>query len=411
MGDVSGIGSRLGMLAAIGQMFNGKRNLWDAFGYNRNLTYTHMLEKYRRQDITSRIVDAPADALWTNPPKFITEDAAWTDAWEAFVKEQKLWGVIGRADKMAGMGNYAALLVGFDGGSKLDIPVSYQKSQKVLYLQPYSVDSAEIDKFVSDPANARFRQPEVYSIGAVAGKSVVGKGVSTTKFAVHYSRILHVCENPLQDNIYGNPRLERVWNLLDDLLKVVGGTAETFWLTSNRGMQIDVDKEMELTPDDEKNLNDEIDEYVHQLRRVIRTRGVKINNLGSDVPDPRNTFDVLLSLISGATGIPKRILLGSEAGQLASDQDRNNWAERVDERRKHFGEDIVLIPLLNMLTAAGVLPEAQVEIEWPDPFKMTPLEKAQTAAHMAKSATSLAKAMETNPTLVTVDESRHILGL
>ena len=57
-------------------------------------------------------------------------------------------------------------------------------------------------------------------------------------------------------------------------------------------MQIDVDKDMELNSDDADDLTEEVDEYQHGMRRFIRTRGITIENLGSDVADPKNTFDV-----------------------------------------------------------------------------------------------------------------------
>ena len=139
-------------------------------------------------------------------------------------------------------------------------------------------------------------------------------------------------------------------------------------------MHIDVDKEMSMDPADEAALSDEIEEYQHQLRRFIRTRGVKINNLGSDVGDPTGVFGMQMSLLSGATQIPQRILLGSEAGQLASEQDRANWAERIDERQLSFAGPKVLKPLVILLQSAGVLPEdPTLEWDWPGAFKLSPL--------------------------------------
>src|SRR5690606_33041328 len=128
-------------------------------------------------------------------------------------------------------------------------------------------------------------------------------------FLVHASRVVHIAENCLENNVFGSPRIERVYNLLDDLLKVVGGSAETYWLTGNRGIHIDIDKDMEMDPTDEKNLTDEVEEYQHQQRRFIRTRGGKVTNLGTDVADPTGVFNVLIAMLSGATGIPKRILI------------------------------------------------------------------------------------------------------
>lgn len=415
---MSNLLQRMSLTRLLGKMFGGNRDLYKVFGYEQNITYEKAIARYRRQDIASRIIEAPANALWSNPPKLTTTNEDWNKAWNDIVKNRGLWNAIMRVDKMAGMGDFALLLIGFDASGSLDQPVIAKPNRKVLYLQPYSYAATDIKTLVDKDTNERYLKPELYTIKpsmdpmTKANPQPLTSSLRNIKsMDVHYSRILHVAENYMQDEIYGNPRLERVWNLLDDVLKVAGGTAETFWLAGNRGMQVDVDKEMELTPDDEKDLNAEIEEYVHQLRRVIRTRGVKINNLGSDVPDPKNAFDMLLSLISGATGIPKRILLGSEMGQLASGQDRNNWAERIEERRKDFAEPVIIYPLIRTLTQAGVLPEAEITIEWPDAFKLTPFERAQTSAQKARSAANLAKAIETNDKIITVDEAREVLEL
>ncbi len=274
---------------------------------------------------------------------------------------------------------------------------------------------ALISRLNADPTSARYMKPELYRVQPAVVEQPKPMGLQPIiPFGVHYSRVLHVAENILSDEVFGNPRIERVWNLLDDLLKVCGGTAETFWLAAYKGFQIDVDKEMELAPEDEQMLSEELEEYSNQLRRYIRTRGVKINDLGSEVPDPKNTFDVLMSLISGATGIPKRILLGSEAGQLASGEDRNNWAERITERRRDFGEPVILWPLIRMLTESGVLPQNPgntVTITWPDPFQLTPLERNMAMSYTARSAQSLAAAITQQPNLISTEQAQDILGL
>ena len=414
---------RMSMSHLLGKMFGGKRDLYDVFGYDKDLTYEKAVARYRRQDVASRIVDAPADALWSNPPKITSDSPEWNSIWEDLTVNKGLWNAIGRVDRMAGLGTFSVLLIGMDQTSSLETSAAISSGsslRKVIYLQPYPYNSVEIKKLVQDSADPRYLRPELYQIKPslvdqpTVRAGILSRGLTVAPFNVHHTRILHVAENYLTDEIFGNSRIERVWNLLDDLLKVAGGTAETFWLISNRGIQVDVDKEMELTPQDEKDLTDEVEEYIHQLRRFIRTRGVKINALGSDVPDPRNVFDMLLSLISGATGIPKRILLGSEAGQLASGQDRNNWAERIEERRTNFGAPVVIWPLIRMLTNANVLPSSdslKITVEWPDAFKLTPLERGQTSAQKARSAVNLAKAIDVNSSLVSLDEAREILEL
>jgi hypothetical protein len=408
------LNQRFSWASMLGKLFGGTRDLYKTFGYTHTILYRAAWARYRRQDIASRIIDAPVNALWSSPPTVSSGDATWDAAWNDLVINRGLWGAIARADKMAGLGDYSILLLGFENTSKLDLPAGSVPGRKVLYFQPYDYGATLINKIVSDPGNSRYMQPELYHVQPIFDQVRPTAGINVQPFNVHYSRVLHIAENILNDTIFGNPRIERVWNLLDDLLKVCGGTAETFWLTANRGMQIDVDKEMELTPEDEKNLTEEVQDYIDNIQRVIRTRGVKVNNLGSTSPSPQQVFNMIISLMSGATGIPQRILLGSEMGQLASSQDRNNWAERIIERRKNFGEPMVLWPLIRNLTEAGVLPSKaglNITISWPDAFQLTPLEIAQASTQTGLAANNLTKAMQQKPGIMTVPEARKILGL
>lgn len=388
-------------------MINGtRRNLYTVFGYSQNPGFDERFFKYMRQDIAARVVDAPAAALWTNPPLLEASIPEWNVAWDDLVARHDLFAMLERCDKLAGIGRFSILVFGFNDGGDLSKPLNVQRlrqnDNKILFLQPYSERSVKIETFVTDSSNPRFMRPEMYliqpdlekSFGLTAGQKASNLG----SFKVHASRVLHIAENVLENDIFGSPRLERVYNILDDILKVTGGTAETFWLTSNRGMHIDVDKDMEMDPSDEANLTDEIEEYSDGLRRFIRTRGVKVASLGAETPDPRGAFEILISMLSGATGIPKRILIGSEAGQLASEQDRANWADRIEERRLNWANPSVLHPLIRMLSAAEYLPvasELNIVIDWPSAFKMSPLESAQTSAQHARSATNFAKTFET----------------
>lgn len=389
-------------------MFAGRRNLYDVFGYAINPTYNMRYFKYLRQDVAARVVDAPAAALWTNPPQVTSTDPNWNLLWEDLIARHNMYSNIERADKLAGIGRYSLLLIGYNDAGDLSQPVNTravtQKTDKLLYLQPYGEGTITIKSYNQNNRSENFMRPELYTIQPMSD-NVIGfsqkdskGGKSLSSFDVHASRVVHIAENILENSVYGSPRMERVYNILDDILKVTGGSAETFWLTANRGLHIDIDKELEMDADDAKNLSAEIDEYTNQLRRVIRTRGTKVTPLGSDSPDPTGTFKVLISVLSGATGIPNRILIGAEAGQLASEQDRANWADRVDERRASWGNPYVLFPLIKNLTRAGYLPSnpaMEITVEWPTAFKMSPLEKAQTSAQHARSATNFAKAIET----------------
>jgi hypothetical protein len=405
--------TRMSWLSRAGLTHDGARDLYTVFGYQRDLRPTDLYMKYRRQDIARPIVEAPCDALWTRPP-VVNSDGEFNAAWEQLLKDHQIWSVINRLDYMTGYGRFAILVVGLDDGRKLSEPVRGGR-HKIAYLQPYSEVGVKILSYEDNPSSPRFNLPVMYQVQVqetevgMAGRQT---GPARMSFEVHWSRVVHVADGIVEDTVYGLPRLEPVYNLLTDLLKVAGSTAENYWLTANRGMQVDVDKEMDLTAEDADDLAGEIDEYYHNLRRFIKTRGVKITELGAKVSDPSMTINNILALISATTRMPQRILVGSEAGQLASEQDRANWAERVNERRQKYGEPGVLVPLITAFARIGVLPVPSfLQFLWPDAFILAPLEKAQTSAQKARSAANLLKVLVDKPDFLSIKEARNIVGL
>ena len=54
---------------AFGVSFNGKRNLWDSFGWDTKLDLQMIMDMYIRGGIAKRIVDAKPDSTWGRPPR------------------------------------------------------------------------------------------------------------------------------------------------------------------------------------------------------------------------------------------------------------------------------------------------------------------------------------------------------
>lgn len=381
--------NRMQLASMAGYQFGGKRKLYEVFGYPVNLQDKDFAIRYIRQDIAARIVDAPPEASWANHPTIRVpgDTAAYFDkiAWDDDID---LWNVMKDGDRFSRMNRFSIVLFGFPGA--LDKPAP--AGAKMLYARAIGSRHVSSIQLESDPQSPRFGKPKMYKVQlhqTMPSTSTIVTPSSTASATrdvdIHWTRTIHIVESPLEDQIYGIPTMEKISNLLDDLLKVVGGTAETYWLTANRGIQADVDKEMELDPGQAAELGDQIEEYSHQLRRVLRTRGVKLNVLTSETPSPKEPFEMLISLLSGTTGIPRRILLGSEAGQLASEQDRANWSERIEERNMSHVEPRILRPTIRLLQRQGLIGTGQLEVKWPEVFRLSPLERATVMASKARA--------------------------
>lgn len=366
-----------------GTQFNGVRDMYEVLGYPREILFSSYLEKYLRQDIAGKVIDLPAQDTWRKPPKIKDgdEDSSMEGVRSPFlqgiqylVEKRRMWHYLQRVDRLAGVGRYGVLLIGTTGAAKLSdelLANSLRTPQDVLYLSVFSEGSAMITSLNRDTNNERFGLPAQYTI-------TFGEGLGAEP--VHWSRVLHVAEDLLEDDIYGLPRLQRVYNRLEDLIKQVGGGSEATWKNMDRGLHADVRDGFDL-PDADA-LSDEIDEYIHGLRRFIRTQGVDINSLGSETVDPTGLFEATVALIAAASDIPQRILLGSERGELASSQDQANWSGVIASRQTQHAEPAILRPFIDRLVKAGALPKpssGKYAVEWMSLFELNELEKAKVA--------------------------------
>lgn len=397
---------RLGRL--FGQAFGGKRDYYETFGWDRTISPRHVWEMYYRGGIAKRVADAYPEAVWSRPPKlYIADDASWTDSFDGFTKAYDLWDVFRRLHIMTNLGRYGVLVIGTDKG---ELSTPQKKGAKITYLQPYAEKDIKVHSYDTDPRSERFGRPLMYQVYP-ASQLQTQAGVNSvapkkTAFYVHWTRTLHVVRDPLEHEDFGSTVYTPIWNYLTDLVKVVGSSAESYWLTAFPGLHADVDKEMELEPGDEENLSAEVDEYMHSFRRTIRTRGVKVQTLNGGVANPAGAFDVILTLIAGTTGIPKRVLLGSEAGQLASTQDKGNWAERIEEMRENFCEPRILMKFMRWLVDWDIMPCDLNKLQklWPDAYRMSPLERSQQGAQIARSLANIQKGLQPIELEPAVDE-------
>src|SRR5213075_496154 len=106
--------SRLSLASRAGMSHEGKRKMWEVFGYPQALTSEDMYIMYKRQDLAKTVVNAPADALWTNPPS-ITGSDKFEIAWDSLARRFPIWDTLNRADKMTGWSRFSVIIIGLNG--------------------------------------------------------------------------------------------------------------------------------------------------------------------------------------------------------------------------------------------------------------------------------------------------------
>ena len=365
----------------LGYQYGGDRDLYQALGYETGeISYEKFYARYRRQDIAKAIIDRPVIATWQGPLEVLeTNDKDQTPFEKAWIDLDKQFGLktrLSRVDRLTRIGRYGVLLLGLDDVKKtadLVTPVTVGK-RSLMYVKPFGENSAKIKTYNENSKNSRYGLPEVYSIEV----SDMANGSSIT-VDVHHSRVIHVVDDNLESEIYGTPALEPVYNRLMDLEKVIGGDAEMFWRGARPGYQGIVDKDTQVTTAFTDSLKDQIDEFEHNLRRILVNEGVKYEALAPQISDPVNHVQVLLQMISSETGIPIRVLVGSERGELASSQDRGEWLSYVQARRREHAEPRMVRLLVDRLIQYGILPKptSTYWVAWEDIFAQSEKERVE----------------------------------
>lgn len=431
----TGMGSLVAMRSALARMFrggagsshNGARDVWATLGYPLSVSIDQMWTMYLRGGVASRIVGAHPAATWREMPLVrdergsSDEDPAseefspFVESVNRFIRDFKILSVLGRADRLSGIGQFGVVIMGFADGKTLSEPLEAGKAS-LMYLQPYGEPQVKVTLFDQDTKSERYGLPVLYQISQISQSSVGGMAAGGSLLpsqTVHWTRVLHLAENLDSDNVFGRPVLQPVYNHLLDLEKVLGSSAETFWLNARGGLSLSVDADAELTKEGREALREQADEYEHQLRRVLMMQGVTAQALTTNVADPEPNVSSLLDVISGASGIPKRILIGSERGELSSSQDENNWGQRIDERQALWATPMVMVPLIQKMIDTGNIEKPQGDwwVEWPSSTTLSPERQAEIAVKRAAALSTYANSPMAQ-IVVPHSEFRHeFLGL
>lgn len=375
------LASRLGIGAKMGKHYGGQRDIVEALGYPRVIQYDDLLAVYTRQDIAKAIIDRPVKATWRGDFKLVetyTDDETPLEkAWNHLYRTLPLKQNFLRADKLASLGNYAILFLGFNDVNNTDSlinPVKPGTGRELMYTKPFGQNVINIVEWDDDTSSPRYGQPLIYEVDMENAVGSYGKNV-----LIHHSRLLHIAFDLLDSEHEGAPILESVFNRLKDLEKLVGGSAEMFWRGARPGYASKIDPEYMLTAETEEGLKRQLDEFENNLRRVLVLDGVSIESLEPQVVDPSMHVDIQIQMISSVTGIPKRILTGSERGDLASTQDKDNWLDLVQTRREEYAEPKIVRALIDRCIEFGALPppiKETYKIKWQDLY--APSVKDQT---------------------------------
>lgn len=418
------------------KLLDPRRDIDAECGFAGTVTIDMYRKMYDRDGLAHRVVSFWPEECWQTVPEVYEdedEDAetefekVWTALDESLrgVTEKSyhtddmssvLWEYLKRADEISGIGHYGVILLGIDDGKSLREPVdgfdpgTYaegtdaqydqslfdisdatqptsspgKKQHKLLFVRVLDESLAQVTRYESRKDNPRYGLPVMYQLtfNDPRQESSGAIGLTTVTESVHYSRVVHIADNLVSSEVVGEPRMKPVWNYLYSAFKISSGSGEMFWKGAFPGYAISTHPQ--LGGDvaiDIASIREQMQDYENSLQRWLALMGMSVNALAPQVSDPTAHYNLQVKGICIKMGVPERIFMGSERGELASSQDDDTHTKRVKYRQQRYIIPRVIVPFINRLIGMGVLPEPKdgFRVKWDDARPLKPAENADVA--------------------------------
>jgi uncharacterized protein len=406
-------------------LLDGPRDIDGECGYPLVLTPDHYRAMYDREGIARRVVHCEPEESWQMDPEVYEDedpenDTEFEKAWKDNCKKWNFYQFLQRIDILSGIGQYGVLLLGIDDGKELYEPVEgfnddgtidEGNDYNLLYLRVFDETVIWTKVRETDINNPRYGLPKLYTIqfrdfpnwGIQAGEIIARD--------VHWSRVIHVADNRKMSEVYGQPRMQEVYNRLYDLRKIYSADGEAFWKNGFAALAFEMSPEVadQGIPIDKEGMKQQMERFQNGTQRYIALEGMTVKTLPPAVVDPTPHTKVHLTAIATSKAIPYRILFGSEEAKLAGEQDSRAWNKRVARRQSLYVTPMLLRPFVDRMIAYGVLPKPKVEyfVDWPDLNTPTDQDKAtvsltKTQAMAAYIQSGLSQLMSPRDYYVTI---------
>lgn len=392
----------------------GKHDVDAECGYPQHITFEMYKRMYERDGISSRVVSAMSTECWSVPFWVYFTEAIATDEqddlekkFKATITKLNLQNKLKRLDEISGIGHYGVLVCGFGGNDagRLDtiLPcydengdlTDWEGELDLLYVMPFDEGEAPILKYNTNQNSARYGKPQIYGINLADPANPNSPSGKQTE--VHWSRVVHVPSDggSSSSDLFGPPRMRKVFNYLLNIRKILGGSAEMFWhggfpITSFEVPPEIVDQ-VELGKEEREDLAKEIDSVFRGFKRYLALKGVTANQLPPNIEDPDTHVEVQLLAVSIAIEIPQRVLMGTEEARLASLQDSQSWGKKVTGRHQNHCTPIIVRPLVNLLQAVRYLPRNEdgdvggYFVKFADIFSVSELDRADITGKLVRA--------------------------
>lgn len=274
--------------------------------------------------------------------------------------------------------------------------------RKLRFLKPFPESQAVVTRWEGNRNSPRYLQPLEYRITEIdLNGGYTGLGLPSSEVVVHWSRTTHHAD--VYSHAVGGgdqlavPALQVPLYDVLDARKVTGASPEAFYravigrLFFETLPQFGADAIV-----DEESVREMMEEMENSMQKHGVLKGLHANQTSTPVNDPTPHLAGKYQRIAMYLNKPKRIMEGSERGELSSGQDEKQDAEDIASRQNEYLSPYMLAPAVNRLIDVGVLTdtgEDGFKIEWP-PVRNA--DEAQDADVFSKRSAAFAAALGGN---------------
>lgn len=400
-----------------GLQFDGRRDLVEVLGYLEAPTFQDFWA-YSLRGLGARIVDLWPSATWAQPPTVEETNEPGNNTglevdWQNLVEDHDIWGYCYDLDHLAQIGEYGVLLVGVDGVTDYEAPLSTQGRGSIRYLRAYRQDHAEILTYDTDRLSPRYGLPETYRIQTKLDRTSGGEQIDQ-QFPVHHSHIIHFADGTRENRVLGHPILLKVIDALFDSLKTLGGVSEMTYRDGKRRVVAEMREGFHFAnPVDEKKRAKQVQAFSHDLLDFLQVDGTDIKSINGTIPNIEGNYLRIMQYIAAVLDVPMRKLFGSEQGNLATDQDNRSWLARVVARLNRVSVPRIVRPLVDFCIENSIVRppgKGGYNVILPDLLALSPVEEADVNLKTTQSLRAYVGQVGDPETIVTREEFRT-LGL
>ena len=251
-----------------------------------------------------------------------------------------------------------------------------------------------VDVKVDEGENSsRFGLPEIYKVRITERKEA----------DVHYSRVIHFATRLLDHPWKGLSVLEPVWDDLTVIRNIAWGMGQTLYrygsgfpVVTIKGRGVDREK-----------LREWAREWGPLTARTslfkTEQQEIEFKGLAGRALDPEPYYSAIMERISAGSGIPKPMIIGAQAGQLAgSEVNEREYFKLISDCQSRYEPGIT--DLIDRLMKTGQIPDVHYKINWLGGFEINP--RDQAAAELDEI-----RALQIKTDWMTVNEIRELEGL